>query len=155
MEIYKDFLRIEKSKLRIVFGVLMIIFSIIIIPVKEVASEELSFLDWGLVVVFALNGILHITEGIGFSSNKLFGKAFILINNEKITIKTNVFAKEKTIYWSEIKTISYKINNYSFVTKNEKLLTLNLSKLDYFLVKNIKESVNVLAKKNKLEINNK
>lgn len=126
MEIYKDLLKIEKSKARTIHGFVALIISISWIAIKIVFNENTNTFDtiFGIsaALFFALTGIVNITEGFGISSSRLFGKAFILINNEKISIKSSVFVKEKTIHWNKIKTINYRVNHFLFILKK----TINL-----------------------------
>lgn len=93
-----------------------------------------------------MNGIIHTVEGFGFSLARLFGKAFILVDNEKIAIKIGVLAKEQNISWMDIKSISYKPIRFKVAKNDNTSFTFNLSKLDYSLIKEIKSTINAIAK---------
>lgn len=152
MKIQKDFYQIKKSKFRIIFGILFLIFTVFILIIESIESEYIRPYDWLLLAIFALSGLTHIIEGLGYSLAKLFGSAFLLIDEDVINIKKGVFSKEKRLSWSEIKSISYKANNFLFVAADNTMLTLNVSTYEYVFVQQIKEAVNVLATKKGIPI---
>jgi len=153
MELKRDLLVIEKKSItRIVFGILFFAISIVWIIDKKVTGQIISSFDWLLFVIFLLNGIVHTVEGFGFSLARLFGKAFILIDNEKIGIKKEVLSKEQNISWTDIKAISYKPIRFKVVKNDNTSFTFNLSKLDYSLIKEIKSTINEIAKEKGLHI---
>ena len=102
--------------------------------------------DWLYTGIFALNGIVHTIEGFGFSIARLFGKAFVLIDSERISIKLGIIDKEQNVYWKDIKAIDYKLNKFRVENIDNTNKTLDLSKLDYVLKKEIKEIIACNAK---------
>ena len=152
MEFYQDFLKIEKSKFRIVLGILFVILSIFWIVIKIKKNENIDTFGWIYFGSFSLSGILNIVEGTGISSSKLFGKSFILVNDEKLSIKPSVFSKEQQFSWDEINTINYKINKLIFTKKSNNFFTLQLSKLDYSSMIEIKKIIDEIAKKKGIKI---
>ena len=146
MELKRDLLVIQqKSVFRISMGILFFIISIAWIVDLAISGNSKSPFDWFFFVIFVLNGLVHSIEGFGFSLARLFGKAFILIDNERIAIKTGVLAREQSISWVDIKSISYKPIRFKVARKDDTSMTFNLSKLDYSLVKDIKNTINVIA----------
>ncbi len=154
MEINEDLLKIEKSKFKIILGILFLIIAIAWIIIKIFEHENIGTFDWIYSGIFSLNGILNIIEGIGVSSSRLFGKAYILINDENILIKKNIFDKEKKVFWNEILSIRKMSNNFVFETDNEKSLTINMSKFHYSLVRKINDTVDNIAKGKNIKIKN-
>lgn len=146
MELKRDLLKIEKkSVFRIILGLLFLVISIIWIAEKEINLQMIRPFDWVFFGIFLLNGVVHSVEGFGFSLARLFGSAFVLVDDAKIAIKTSVFAKEQNIAWQEIKSISSKPVRYQITRNDGTLITLNLSKFDYLLIKDIKATVESIA----------
>ncbi|WP_423130150.1 hypothetical protein [Gaoshiqia sp. Z1-71] len=113
MEFKKDLLKKEeKSTFRIILGILFFVISIVWVADRIMDDLIIRPFDWLYTGVFALNGVVHTLEGFGFSIASLFGKAFVLIDNERISIKPGIRNKEQNIYWNSIKTIDYRLNKY-------------------------------------------
>jgi len=146
MEIKKNLLRNEKkSYLRISIGVLFFIISIWWISLKIRQKQEIPLFDWLYFGVFTLNGISHSIAGFGFRIEELFGKAFILINKEKISMKAKALEKEQTVFWSEIEKINYNLNKLHVHKTDNTTLTFNLSEIDYAFKNEIKEFIKSIA----------
>ncbi len=152
MEIHQDLLRIEKSNFRIILGVLSLILAITFFMIEMIDNGSMSTFYFIYFLFFFLNGIVNIIEGKGISSSKFFGKAYILINKEKVLIKKSILNKEKSVYWNEIESIRLASNNFVFETFNKELLTIKLSEFNYSLIQKIKETVGNIAKENNIEI---
>ncbi len=152
MELKRDLLKIEKKSIfRIILGLLFIVISIIWIADKGINKQAIRPFDWAFFGVFLLNGIVHSIEGFGFSFARLFGRAFIKIDQEKIVIKTGIFAKEQSVAWQDIKSISNKPVRFQITRNDGTLLTLNLSRLDYLLLKEIKSTIENIANQNGID----
>src|ERR1035437_160719 len=146
MEIKKNLLRNEKkSYLRISVGVLFFIISIWWISLKIRQEQEISLFDWVYFGIFTLNGISHSIAGFGFRIEELFGKAFILINKEKISMKAKALEKKQTELWSEIKKINYNLNKLQIHKTDNTTLTFNLSEFEYAFKNEIKEFIKSIA----------
>jgi len=155
MELKKDLLKRErKSKFRIFIGMLSFVISIIWITIRIMDDLIIRPFDWLYSGLFALNGIVHVFEGFGFSVEKIFGKAFVFIDSERISIKSGVLDKEQTIYWNTIKSIDYKINKFHIERIDNTGLSLDLSKLDYALKNEIKEVAGFIAKDKNIQSGN-
>jgi len=146
MEIKKNLLRNEKkSYLRFIIGICFFVISIIWIVLKIRQEQEISLFDWFYFGIFTLNGISHSIAGFGFRIEELFGKAFILINKEKISIKAKVLEKEQTVLWSEIEKINYHLNKLQIHKTDNTTLTFNLSEFEYAFKNEIKEFIKSIA----------
>ena len=146
MEIKKNLLRNEqKSYLRFITGVGFFVISIIWIVLKIRQEKEISLFDWFYFGIFTLNGISHSIAGFGFRIEELFGKAFILINKEKISMKAKAFEKEQTVLWSEIQKINYNLKKLHIHKTDNTTLTFNLSEIDYAFKNEIKEFIKSIA----------
>ena len=146
MEIRKNLLRNEKkSYVSFAVGIVFFIISIIWIVLKIRDGQKISLFDWFYFGIFALNGISHSMFGFGFRVEELFGKAFILINKEKISMKAKALEKEQTVLWSEIQSINYNFNKLNVHKTDNTTLTFNLSEIDYAFKNEIKEFVKSVA----------
>jgi hypothetical protein len=155
MEFKKDLLKKEKkSVFRIIFGLLFIIISIIWITDRIIENLTIRSSDWLYSSIFALNGVVHMIEGFGFSIVRLFGKAFVLINNEQISIKPGILDKKQNIYWKSIKAIDYKLNKFQVQNIDNTSMTLDLSKIDYPVKNDIREIIDCIAKEKKIQTGN-
>lgn len=101
-----------------------------------------------------LIGVFYTYSGLGFSLKRLFGKAFIIIDNEEILVKLDAFDKKQQIQWRDIKSIIYKSNSCYIIELSDKSRVLNLSKLDHSLMVNVKEVMSTIARENGLTISN-
>lgn len=153
MVLKHDLLLIErKSLFRIILGIIFLMLSLAWLVIKETNEQIVRPFDWLFLGVFLINGIVHLIEGSGYSLSRLFGKAFILIDIERIVIKTGVFAKAQNISWQDIKSITHKPVRCQIVRNDGTLITLNLSKLNYSLVKDIKSTINDIANEKGLKV---
>lgn len=127
------------------FGIAFFIISIFWIRIRLVNGEIIKPFDWIYAGAFALNGIVQLLSGLGYSIERLFGKAFIRINSEVINFKIGIFEKESKIAWKDVKSIDYKSNNFKiFMLDNSKKL-IGISKLDFSSIIEIKEIVKKIA----------
>ena len=146
MEIRKNLLRNEKkSYVSFVVGVVFFIISIIWIVLKMRGGQKISLFDWFYVGIFALNGISHSMAGFGFQMAELFGKAYLLINDEKISLKAKVLEKEQTVFWSDTHEITYNLNKLYVHKTDNTTLTFNLSAFEYAFKNEIKEFIRSIA----------
>jgi predicted permease len=146
MELNKDLLKKEKkSVFRIILGILFFVFSIGWIVDRIINNQIIRPFDWFYFGIFALNGIVNSIEGFGFSLAKLFGKAFILIDMERIAIKTGVFDKEQNVFWNDMESIESKLNRFQVLKTDGTAHTIDFSKLDYALVQSIKATISGIA----------
>lgn len=142
MELTKNLLRKEKRSYYSFFvGILFFVISFLWIIVKIREGQKITIFDWVYSGLFSLNGIVQSLGSFGFQIEELFGKAFIIINDERISIKTEVFDKEQTILWADIKKISYNINKFQIIKMDGKTLTLDVSKINYALKNEVRELV--------------
>ena len=146
MEIRKNLLRNEKkSYVSFTVGVVFFIISIVWIVLKMRDGQKISLFDWFYVGIFALNGISYSITGFGFRMVELFGKAYLLINKEKISLKAKVLEKEQTVFWSEIHEITYNLNKLYVHKTDNTTLTFNLSAFEYAFKNEIKEFIRSIA----------
>ena len=154
MELKVDLLeKNKKSIFRIVAGVFLIICSCIYIC-TPITHREVRLFDWFLFGIYALVGIILVVEGLGGGRlQRFFGKAYILINNELISLKPDVFNKEQSVYWNNIKSIDYKSNKFRIEKTDDTNVIIDLSKFGYSLKNEMKETIDCIAKEKSIKSN--
>jgi len=136
----------KKSTFRIVLGIFFLVISFFWMADRMMDHLVIRTFDWIYTLIFALNGIVHTVEGLGGSIAGLFGKAFILIDHEQISIKPGMMDKAQIVHWKEVKAIDYKLSTFRIEHLDSTTITLKVSKLDYASIKEIKEIVAAIAK---------
>jgi hypothetical protein len=154
MSYYKDLLAKKgKSTLSLLGGVLFILIAIAVLLSEKSETGKPDALDWIYLFVFSLNGIIYITRGFGYPAERYFGKAFVLIDNEKIQIKPGVIEKKKSIEWEDIDYIEYRLNKYIIRKNDHSTVKIPLSRFDYATLNEIKEVINKLASQKNVKSN--
>lgn len=148
MNYTKDLQQIRKKKLLVVLGCAMIMLSIWYIPVKWMNEEPISIFDWGFMVVFLLNGTIQLLHGLGINEVRLFGKAYITINDTGLRIKTAALAKEQSVDWNDVSSIHVGKWSVNFLQTNLNIKQIYLSKLDKETQQEVKEAIMAVADKN-------
>jgi hypothetical protein len=129
-----------KSLFRVILGICFLLVSIGLPIAKIIDHDALNLFDWIFFGAFLINGLIYIV------SKGIFGKAFILINSELISLKASVFDKEQSIGWSNIKSIDYKHNMFIIKKTDDTTMIMDLSKFGYVFINEIKKTVNDIAK---------
>ena len=146
MELRRNLLKIsEPSRFRIILGIGSIIFSGLWIIVRAYEDSHISLSDWIYSALFLLYGTIYTIEGFGVAFLSLFGKSYIAIDQEAIRIKNGVFEKEQNIPWSDIQSIEYNTMSFRIKRLNEKEQILNLPRMDYTLIQEIKKVIGSIA----------
>jgi len=153
MKYSKDLLkRRKKSKIGIAFGVFFIIVAITLVPVRLVVEGSISGYDWPYMIIFLLNGLNQLMAGLGYSIDKLIGKAFIEIDNKVIRLKISAFGKEQNVNWDKINSIEYRPNKFIVTKKDKTQLVLSISKLEYSVIQEIKNTIRKIANEKKISL---
>ena len=124
--------------------------SIWYIPVKWMNEEPISIFDWGFMVVFLLNGTIQLLHGLGINEVRLFGKAYITINDTGLRIKTAALAKEQSVDWNDVSSIHVGKWSVNFLQTNLNIKQIHLSKLDKETQQEVKEAIMAVADKNRI-----
>ena len=142
----------KKSILRIVLGILFFLVACGGI-ITKIIGEGIKPFDVFFFGIFALCGIIHFIEGLGFSFESLFGKAYILVNDEFISLKASIFDKKQLINWNEIQSIDYKLNKFIIQKTDNTTPIIDLSKFEYIINMEIKNVIISIAKEKKIQSN--
>jgi len=143
----------KKSLFKIILGILLFLLAISWITIRVIADRSITPFGWIYFGIFSLNGVFHFIEGLGYSFESFWGKAYIMVNLECISLKASVFEKEQYINWDEIKSIYYKLNKLEIEKKDNTNMILTLSKFDYISINEIKKSINNIAKEKNIQVN--
>ncbi|WP_372644363.1 hypothetical protein [Ancylomarina sp.] len=149
MKFEKDLL-VQKSTVKTILGGLDIVLIFLWISSKIYIEQSFNTFDLIYLIILFLLGALFILEGRGIPFAKVFGKAFILIDEEQISIKKSVFREAQTIFWDEIKTIEYKTNHFLFTKNDDSLFPFKLRNIRFN--KEILDFIKVIGKHKGLEI---
>ncbi|MCF8361770.1 MAG: hypothetical protein K9G70_04015 [Prolixibacteraceae bacterium] len=143
MHYHKDLLKLKtNSRLQIIIGFLMIALAIAWFPIKLHENGYLSIFDWLFSFIFFLNGILQVTTGFGVPPRRLFGKAYIVVNDQKIIYKPYVLKPERKASWSNIESITYQTGRIDAYDANGKCLSIvQPGCFDYFTLKDVKDAI--------------
>jgi len=142
----------KKSLIRVILGIFMFLFAISWIVIRVTENRSITPFDWIYAGVFSLNGVVQFIEGLGYSFERFFGKTYISINLERISLKTSVFEKKQNINWGEIKSIDYKLNKFEIKKTNNANMILSISQFDYIAINEIKKTINDIAKEKNIQV---
>ena len=148
MNYTKDLQQIRKKKLFVVLGCTLIVLSIWYIPIKWIGKEPVSILDWCVAAVFLLNGTVQLLHGLGINEERLFGKAYITINDTGLRIKTAALANEQLVDWNDVSSIHVGKWSVNFLQTNLNIKQIYLSKLDKETQQEVKEAIMAVVDKN-------
>ena len=126
-------------------GLGFIILTILWIPVRKFENHIVDLTDWLYTTLFIFYGIVYTIEGFGVAFLSLFGKAYIVIDQDGISIKTGIFDIAQKILWNEISSIDYHPLSFYVRRLNNTDLKLKLSGMDYSLIQEIKKVVGFIA----------
>ncbi len=90
-------------------------------------------------------GLQHFLEGFGISIEKLFGEAFVVIDNELISIKTKINKKEETVYWKDVKSVDFKYNQLTIKRVDNTNMNIDIVNLTYNTKKDIRTIISKIS----------
>ncbi len=154
MEYSIDLLKEKKKSIFIlVLGILLLLLALAWIPIRWKGNGSVTFFDWIYFIAMLLSGFSQISQGLGYPIVRLFGKAYVEINNKIIRVKTGVLDKEQSVEWSDIDSINYKSGNFVITKKDNSIYNLSASKLEYIQIQEVKSVINNIANDKKISIN--
>ncbi|MDE5424234.1 hypothetical protein L3073_18635 [Ancylomarina sp. DW003] len=145
-------LLVQKSVAKTIIGALALVLIVLWIGIKTYIDEAFEIFDWLYFTGLFLIGILFILEGRGIPFAKIFGTAFIHIDEERISMKRGVFHEEQSILWEEIKQIEYKPNYFLFTKHDGSLFPFKLRHLAFRFNREILDFIKVIGKEKGLDV---
>jgi hypothetical protein len=153
MEYSKDLLQTaQKPKWAGFMGVLSLLLALAWMPVQWIEKNSLSGFDGVFTLVFLINGVSLIMAGKGYSLERIFGKAYLKLNDQALILKPGIFDKERHIPWEELGKLDYKPNRYEFGLKNGERVKLSLVKLNYDDIQELKRVIKTLAEQKNIQL---
>ncbi len=158
MEYYKDLLENDFSRkhgykyawiFNVVFGFLMLFLSVYYLKVFSHEIEELHII---VSTLFFTNGLIFTLRGFNFKIEKLFGKAFIKINDRGFILKTSPFKSEQSIYWQDIESVHYTAGKFTFLKNDGSKIKFSVIELNYATIQEIKEAVSKYTQLNDITL---
>ena len=132
MELFIDLIHYrKKSTFTLVMGIISIALPFIYITNGLLGSKEFSAYMTPMMVYLALNGILGILQGLGYSWERFFGSAYVRVDDNQIALKTGVWKKVQAYNWDNIKSIHYKSNRFEIGSMDGTFSRLILSELEF------------------------
>ena len=154
MELKIDLLEKKKRSWgRTGFGVFGVLFAIVFMIIHFNERGIIRSSDWMYSGFLILTSVPHIIAGLGYTFEYFFGKAYILIDSEIISLKTGAFAKEQSVNWNEIKSMDYKISKFTIKKTDDTTMIIDISELEYMLIQKIKETMDCVTKEKNIQLN--
>ncbi len=100
-------------------------------------------LDWIYIFIFSLLAVWFIIKGL----RGIFSKAYILVDDEKVSVKPDESTKSETIYWRDVESIKEVKNNYVVRKKDNTTTTIYFSYFSQKHAMDLKASVKETALK--------
>jgi hypothetical protein len=136
----------KKSKFQFFIGILFFLFTIFLIHHRISSGQGFRIWDWIGIVIFLLNGLYHLTGGMGYLLENFLGrKSFVHIDEEKFRIRT--VGKEHRVFWSDIESIEFKNGYLEISRENNSTRLITLSSIDSTLSQSIVARIKEFATK--------
>ena len=147
--------RKKKRNFLIVLGIILLILAIVWFFMTFNAKGTTKLSAWIHSLLFVNWGVFYIALGLGYQLESFFGKAYILIDSETISLKSGVFEEKQFINWNEIKSIDYNSVKAKLNIKKTDNSTaiIDISKFDYIFLQEIKKIINYIAKDKNIQSN--
>jgi hypothetical protein len=146
MELKIDLLpKRKRSNLTLIMGLISIAFPIIYYITSKLEDKELSGSFLPMMVYLGLNGLNGIVTGLGYSVEKLFGSAYVQVDDERIAVKSGVWKKVQASQWSQIQSLEYKTNWFKIINLDGTTSKLLLSDLEFKVLIETKNMINAIA----------
>lgn len=150
---YLDFNNQSKSKLKLVFGLLMILLSVVNL-IYYLNKGEIRTIEIMNLVLLPIVGLFQIFDGSGKIFKDLIGKRFFHLSEKELLVKYRFFESGIKIEWKNLKSICLKYASVEFTKNDDSTEIVSLARLNYQQIKEIKSFIKTIAVKyNIKEIN--
>jgi len=113
MELQIDLLQKSKKHwFSIIWGIAVFLVTVAWFADRIIENLTISAFDLTYQLFTVLFGAWLLYTGLGHHVSKLFGSAYIRIDDNLIAFKNGIRAKEESVSWKEIKTILFKYNQF-------------------------------------------
>ena len=146
MEYFKNLhLYSSRSNFKLIFGIIFLIVSVAWLLEKYVQGENPNWFDFVLAAIMFLNGVLHLSFGVGYSLEGIFGKAFIRINDQEIVVKPSAFENRQQMDWREVHCVNFDYSQIVVDGINKNHISIFTSDLDSASEKELKALMQDIA----------
>jgi hypothetical protein len=127
MELNIDLLQKNKKHwFSIIWGIAVFLVTIAWFADRIIENLAISAFDLSYQLFLVLFGTWLLFTGLGYHVRKLFGSAYIRIDDNLIAYKSGIRAKEESVSWNEIKTILFKYNQFRIKRVDGSMFLLKL-----------------------------
>ncbi len=102
--------------------------------------------------LFFLAGVYYAILGAGFNPITAFGKAFILINRERIAVKKSIWSKPIEASWDNISEVQLNITAIRIKLKNSDSFEFEYQMLDTDTIHEIKTRIALTAQSKNVKV---
>ena len=127
MELKIDLLQKSKKHwFSIIWGIAVLLVTAAWFADRIIENRIISAFDLTYQLFTVLFGTWLLFTGLGHHVRKLFGSAYIRIDDNLIAFKNGIRAKEETVSWKEIKTMHFKNNQFRITRMDGSVFLLKL-----------------------------
>lgn len=113
MELQIDLLQKSKKHwFSIIWGIAVLLVTVAWFADRIIENLTISAFDLTYQLFTVLFGTWLLFTGLGYHVRKLFGSAYLRIDDNLIAFKNGIRAKEESVLWKDIKTIQFKYNQF-------------------------------------------
>lgn len=153
MHYYKNLLQPQKPPQWAFFaGGFFLLLSIVWLIKLATGDKEVAFFEWMQGFLFLLYAAILFMNGLGYTPDKLFGKAFVEITDSHIRIKSKSFGKLQQLAWNEVQALTYQNGRYLITRTDESKGKLILIGLEYAIVQEVKQAIHQVAKSKNIPV---
>jgi len=146
MELNIDLLpKTKRSNFTLAMGLISVALCISYFIFNELGEEKKTSFQIPIMIYFGLNGLNGIMTGLGYSMEKLFGSAYVRIDDDTIAIKPGVWKKVRLSQWSQIQSLEYKTNWFKINYLDGSSSKLLLSDLEFKVLMEAKNMISAIA----------
>ncbi len=106
---------LQKSKkdwFRIIWGGAVFLAIIAWFADRIIENRTIDTADWIYQIFMIFFGAWLLLTGLGYHVRKLFGSAYIKMDDNLIALKNGIWDKEESVSWKEIKSIQFWHNQF-------------------------------------------
>ena len=144
MELNIDLLQKSKKHwFSIIWGIAVFLVIVVWFTDRFIENLTINTADWIYQIFTFFFGTWLLVTGLGYHVRKLFGSAYIRIDDNLIAFKNGIREKEETVLWKEIKSIKFWHNQFRISLKDG---SVSLLKLPYANNNAAKEAIFAVVK---------
>lgn len=149
MELRRNIKEQDNSKLIfLLVGVIFLIMGGWMYFDKNDSIRGINMIDLIAVVVLGVIGVYFILKGF----NKKASAAYVVVNDNFISLKPSGDSRDKTIHWTEIEHIQKIANSYTLKLKNQSIYTIHTIYYPDDVATDLIRAIEMVAAQKKIQI---